>query len=131
MTAGPAAGTGSVAVDIASLEDFRRMLDTRLSQADVLLRRIDEVGCRQPAVGTLPTGIALMEDFSAQHSAYRERIARLRESIRVAREDTDTIIANYRTAEERNTAGVFDIARRLSGVGTALAAAPRTGANAR
>jgi hypothetical protein len=131
MTAGPAAGTGSVAVDIASLEDFRRTLDTRLSQADVLLRRIDEVGCRQPAVGTLPTGIALMGDFSAQHAAYRERIARLRESILVAREDTDTIIANYRTAEERTTAGAYDIARRLSGVGTALAATPGTGANAR
>jgi hypothetical protein len=118
---GPAADAGSVAVDIASLEDFRRTLDTRLSQANALLGRIDQVVDRRPAVGTLPTGLELMTDFAAQSAAYRDRIVRLRESLVVARDNTDTIIENYRTAEERNAANAHDIARQLSGVDTALA----------
>jgi hypothetical protein len=127
----PGGGAGSVAVDIASLEDFRRTLDTRLSQADVLVRRIDSMASEQPAVGTLPTGTTLMQQFAAQRDAYRERVVRLRESIQIARDNTDTIIENYRTAEERNAANAHDIARQLSGVGAALSSTRTTEGHAR
>jgi hypothetical protein len=124
----PPPGTGGVAVDIASLEDFRAKLDARLSQAATLLAKFDELGCAQPQVGTLTSGVAFVQAFGSRRAEYRARLARLQKALQVTRDNTDTIIANYRTAEERNAANAKVIAAQLSGIGNALSPGTTTGA---
>jgi hypothetical protein len=57
---------------------------------------------------------------AGRHGTQLDRVRRLVAAIQAAQSATDLIIANYRTAESRNTASVVDIASALDGVQSAL-----------
>ncbi|MCM0676769.1 hypothetical protein NCC78_19065 [Micromonospora phytophila] len=113
--------TGRTTVDLMSLEDFHKRLADRLTEAEKALRKLDtEMQSRPPALGSFADATSNARHYSDIHRSYVEQVERLRTAVRAAQRATGTILANYRTAEERNAANATDIAAALVGVDDAL-----------
>jgi hypothetical protein len=110
----------STAVDIHSLEDFHATLATRLSEVDAVIAKMTRELSAPPALGTFDDAKLAMASMHEQRRQYTDKVAQLRAAIVAAQTATATIIANYRTTEDRNHANAADIARQLDGVGAAL-----------
>jgi hypothetical protein len=107
-------------VSIMSLEDFHRSLDARIAQVDHLLRRIDELACRSVPLGRFPDATSQVSKHGDFERTFGDRLRRLHTATEAAKAATAAILANYRSAEERNTANARDIAAQLGGVADAL-----------
>jgi hypothetical protein len=108
-------------VDVLSLEDFHSTLTARLSEADFVLRKIDnELQCQTPKLGQFADATVRATQYNALLQEHRARAVRLRSAIAAAKEATGSIIANYTTTEARNRANAATIAAALSGVNAAL-----------
>ena len=113
--------TGRTTVDLMSLEDFHQKLANRLTEAEKALRKLStEMQCRPPALGSFTDATANSRRYSEIQQSYVDQIDRLRAAVKAAQSATATILANYRTAEERNAANSADISAALSGVDDAL-----------
>jgi hypothetical protein len=110
----------STSVDVLSLEDFHATLANRLSEVDSVIAGINRDLATAPALGDFLDGKVSAVDFTSQRDAYLARANRLRSAIVAAQTATATIIANYKSTEQRNHANAADIAARLDGVGSAL-----------
>jgi hypothetical protein len=110
----------STAVDIQSLEDFHATLATRLSDIDAVIAKMNRELNGPPALGGFADATSIATMIDAQRQQYADKVAQLRAAIVAAQSATTTIIANYRTTEDRNHANAADIARQLDGVGAAL-----------
>ncbi len=109
-----------VEVDVHSLEDFRKTLDTRLSQVDTMLNRVrNNIGARPP-MGTFTDGVRMADVHQSRRSDFLSRLGQMREAVVAAQKATDTIISTYHTTEARNRASSDDIGSRLTGVNNAL-----------
>ncbi len=108
-------------VDILTLEDFRKTLDGRLSEAESVLRSLNSTSADvRPALGAFFDATRTAGSYLDRHAQQVARVQRLISAIQAAQTATGTIIKNYRTAEARNTANSADIANVLGGVQTAL-----------
>jgi hypothetical protein len=117
----------NVEFDIDTLQDFRKALETRLSQAQTILNAVRKVPTGGPPVGKLADGVVYSTAAQARNNAYVERLTRLHESIRVAIAGTDQIIHNYSTVEALNHANAQDVAGRIAPVGSTLTKRPDAG----
>ncbi|GIF76381.1 hypothetical protein [Asanoa siamensis] len=113
-------GNEQTKVDILSLEDFRRALDARLTEAETLLRTVNGTAAARPPLGGFADAKRITDTHDTRQDAQVARVRRLIDAIRAARSATDTIISNYRTTEARNAANSADIADVLGGVQRAL-----------
>lgn len=108
-------------VDLLSLEDFHATLDARLSEANAVLSALDTtLRGKTPALGTFADATKTATRYQQLYQQHLDRAGRLVRAVTAAKTATATILANYRTAEQRNRASASDIARVLSGVGTEL-----------
>ncbi|MEU8070253.1 hypothetical protein [Micromonospora sp. NPDC048169] len=113
--------TGRTTVDVLSLEDFHQRLERRLDQAESVLRKLNtQMQCRPPALGTFTDATDNARRYSETHQSYVNHVDRLRRAILAAREATQKIMTNYKTAEARNAAAAADIAAALSGLDEAM-----------
>ncbi|KAB1948406.1 hypothetical protein F8271_02725 [Micromonospora sp. ALFpr18c] len=113
--------TGRTEVDLLSLEDFHKNLSARLSQAESVLRKLNtEMQCTPPALGSFTDATDNARRYNTVHQSYVEQAERLRQAVLAAQQATNTILANYRTAEARNRANATDITAALTGVQQAL-----------
>ncbi|GAA1699411.1 hypothetical protein [Fodinicola feengrottensis] len=110
-----------VEFDIDSLQDFRKALETRLSQAQTILSAVRKIPPSGPPVGNMADGEVYTSAVRTRNNAYVERLTRLHESIKVAIAGTDQIIHNYSTVEALNHANAQDVAGRIAPVGATLA----------
>lgn len=110
----------STSVDVLSLEDFHATLANRLSEVDTVIAGINRDLATAPAFGDFLDGKVSAADFVNLRDDYLARINRLRSAIVAAQSATATIIANYKSTEQRNHANAADIAHQLDGVGAAL-----------
>jgi hypothetical protein len=109
-----------IRVDILSLEDFRRSLDTRLTAAKDLVTTLETgVTARPPLGGFLDAGDTATS-HATRHTALLDRMRRVVTAIEAAQSATDVIINSYRTTEARNAANAEDISAALAGVRIAL-----------
>jgi len=116
-------GNEQTKVDILSLEDFRRALDVRLTEAESLLRTVTTATAARPPLGAFYDAQRVTGVHDTRQDEQARRVRRLIEAIRAAQSATDTIIRNYRTTEARNKANSADIADVLGGVSIALGGA--------
>lgn len=108
-------------VDVLSLEDFKKTLATRLSEADALLTKLNtDLKGQAPKLGTFRDGTGTTGQYDGLYSDYVDRIGRLKSAITAAQTATDKILANYKTTEARNSANAGDIGNQLGGIYTAL-----------
>ncbi|MET7467367.1 hypothetical protein ACFYON_05390 [Micromonospora sp. NPDC005686] len=113
--------TGRTTVDVLSLEDFHQRLERRLDQAESVLRKLNtQMQCRPPALGTFTDAADNARRYSETHQSYVNHVDRLHRAILAAREATQKIMTNYKTAEARNAAAAADIAAALSGLDNAM-----------
>jgi hypothetical protein len=110
----------STAIDIHSLEDFHSTLATRLSEVDAVIAKMQRELTGPPALGGFEDAQSTATALNSKRLQYADKVAQLRAAIVAAQTATATIIANYRTTEDRNHANAADIARQLDGVGAAL-----------
>jgi hypothetical protein len=110
----------STSVDVLSLEDFHATLAHRLSEVDSVIAGMNRDLATAPAFGDFLDGKASAADFLSRREDYLARANRLRSAIVAAQTATATIIANYKSTEQRNHANAADIAGQLGGVGSAL-----------
>jgi hypothetical protein len=111
----------STTVDVLSLEDFQATLASRLSEVDTVIARMhSELSGRPPALGGFLDAKRSASEFDTLHQQYLQRVDRLRTAIVAAQSATATIIANYRSTEQRNHASAADVGRQLNGVTVAL-----------
>lgn len=104
-------------VDVLSLEDFHQRLAARITEADQLLKKLNnELQCRPPALGAFADAVSSSRQYTDLHTRYVDRVTRLRTSLVAVQEATQKILDNYRTTEARNTANAADIARVLGGI---------------
>ena len=108
------------AVDMLSLEDFKRTLDGRLQDVDAALSKLNRELRTPPAVGTFTEAKAVHDKYLAVHADFVDQATQLRKAIVVAQTATAKILANYRTTEEQNSANARDIASQLGGIDSAL-----------
>jgi hypothetical protein len=113
-------GNEQTKVDILSLEDFRRALDRRLTEAESLLKTVTGSATARPPLGAFADAKRITDVHHNRQDEQAGRVRRLIEAIRAAQSATDTIIGNYRTTEARNAANSADIASVLGGVQKAL-----------
>ena len=113
-------GNEQTKVDILSLEDFRRALDARLTEAEALLKTVTGSATARPPLGAFADAKRITDVHHNRQDEQAGRVRRLIEAIRAAQSATDTIISNYRTTEARNAANSADIASVLGGVQKAL-----------
>jgi hypothetical protein len=111
---------GKTDVSVLSLEDFQGRLQQRLDDVDAVLAKLDELGARRVPLGTFQDANDSADSYGWKLTGYLGRVERLREAIVAAQAVTATIIASYRTTEERNQADAADIAARLDAVTSAL-----------
>ncbi|MFU8852254.1 hypothetical protein ACNAW0_14900 [Micromonospora sp. SL1-18] len=113
--------TGRTTVDVLSLEDFHKRLESRLSEAESVLKKLNtEMQCRPPALGTFTDATDNARRYSKTYTSYVDHAERLRRAIVAAKEATHKIMTNYRTAEARNAAAAADIIAALSGLTEAM-----------
>jgi hypothetical protein len=110
----------STSVDVLSLEDFHATLANRLSEVDSVIAGMNRDLSSPLALGEFLDAKLGSADFTGRRSDYLARMNRLRSAIVAAQTATATIIANYRSTEQRNHANAADIARQLDGVTSAL-----------
>ena len=109
-------------VDVLSLEDFHRTLAARLGETEAVLSKLDnELACRPPALGRFADADEQAKLYTTLQMAHGDRVRRLRTALVAAQQATETIIANYSTTEERNSANASAIAGVLGSVSAALA----------
>jgi len=113
-------GTDQTKVDILSLEDFRRALDARLTEAESLLTTVSTSTSARPPLGGFFDAKQSTNSHDTRQGEQTARVRRLIDAIEAAQKATDTIITNYRTTEARNAANASDIANVLGDVSTAL-----------
>jgi hypothetical protein len=113
-------GNEQTKVDILSLEDFRLALNARLTEAESLLKTVTGSAAARPPLGAFADATRITSQHHTRQDEQATRVRRLIEAIRAAQSATDTIISNYRTTEERNTANSADVANVLGGVTKAL-----------
>jgi hypothetical protein len=106
-------GYSTVDVDVLVLERFTTTLDARVAQADALLSQLDELTHRGTPLGDFPDARAELRRQERLCATYRDHLERLRGALVAARQATATIVANYASAEERNTASAAAIASCL------------------
>jgi len=111
----------STNVDILSLEDFRKTLDTRLTEANGLLTHLTTNVPASTPLGTFFDATETSKKHGSQHAAQVTKVRRLISAIEAAKTATDKIISNYTTTEARNNANSKDIESVLGGVSKALA----------
>lgn len=110
-----------VEFDIDSLQDFRKALESRLTQAQAILTAVDtKLSCSRPPIGTFADANIFTGDAQSKNSAYLDRVTKLRNSLNVAIAGTDQIITNYKTVEALNHANATEIANRMDKVGNTL-----------
>ena len=108
-------------VDVLSLEDFHTRLTARLTEAELVLNKLNtEMQCQPPALGSFFDATSNARYYTDLHQAYVDRVERLRQAVTAVQEATQRILDNYRTTEARNKANADDIARALGGVDNAL-----------
>ena len=113
-------------VDLLSLEDFQSSLDRRLDQVDRVLGTLrHDLADRTPALGAFEHARTTAHHYEQLRSRHIDRLVQLRTALTAAQQATAEILHRYRSAEERNAAGVDDIAARLHGVGLALGGSSR------
>jgi hypothetical protein len=116
----PLGGAGSMLdVDVHSLEDFARSLETRLGEADELLAQIRAADTDLP-LGTFPAARGEAQRYVSVQGRYEQAVVQLRESIVAAQQATQVVLSNYRTAEERNRATTLAIAEPLAQIADAV-----------
>ncbi|SCE79135.1 hypothetical protein [Micromonospora mirobrigensis] len=115
--------TGRTTVDVLSLEDFKQRLAGRLAEAEATLRKLGVGAGRPPALGRFADAGDNADRYGDVLVHYVTQVDRLRLAVAAADAATDTIITNYRTAEERNAANAAEIIQALSGVDAALGGA--------
>jgi ABC-type transporter Mla subunit MlaD len=104
-------------VDVLSLEDFHQRLAGRLTEAELVLSKLNtEMQCRPPALGSFVDATSNAQQYTKLHQSYVDRVERLRQAVTAAQEATQRILDNYRTTEARNKANAADIARALGGI---------------
>jgi hypothetical protein len=113
-------GNEQTKVDILSLEDFRKALDARLTEAETLLKTVTGSAAARPPLGGFVDAKRITDTHDTRQDEQVARVRRLIDAIRAAQSATDTIISNYRTTEARNAANSADIAHVLGGVQQAL-----------
>lgn len=111
-------GDGTNRVDLLTIEDFRSRLDSRLTDANALLSKLN--GMAKPKLGTFTDAQSAAADYNALHSQHVQRATRLVEAIKAAQSATDSIMRNYRTTEARNAATQDEIRKALGGVTSEL-----------
>jgi hypothetical protein len=110
-----------VEFDIDSLQDFRKALESRLSQAQKILTAVDtQLSCSRPPIGTFADANIYAGASQTKNAAYLDRVTKLRDSLKVALAGTDQIITNYKTVEALNHANATEIANRMDKVGSTL-----------
>ena len=113
--------TERTTVDVLSLEDFHRTLTARLSEADAVLRKLDnETQGQPPALGRFADANEQANRYTELQLLHSDRARRLRTALIAAQQATETIIANYTSTEARNNANANAIASVLGNVGAAL-----------
>ncbi|MEV0713276.1 hypothetical protein [Asanoa sp. NPDC050611] len=113
-------GNEQTKVDILSLEDFRKALDARLTEAETLLKTVTGSAAARPPLGGFVDARRFTDAHDTRQDEQVARVRRLIDAIRAAQKATDTIMSNYRTTEARNAANSADIANALGGVQQAL-----------
>ena len=113
-------GNEQTKVDFLSLEDFRKALDARLTEAETLLKTVTGSAAARPPLGRFADATRITDAHDTRQDEQAARVRRLIDAIRAAQKATDTIIDNYRTTEARNAANSADIASALGGVQQAL-----------
>jgi hypothetical protein len=113
-------GNEQTKVDILSLEDFRRALNGRLTEAETLLKTVTSSAAARPPLGGFVDAKRITDSHHTRQDEQVARVRRLIDAIGAAQAATDTIISNYRTTEARNAANSADIANVLGGVQKAL-----------
>jgi hypothetical protein len=114
-------GNDQTRVDILTLEDFRKTLDARLSEAESVLRSLNSTSADgRPALGAFLDATRTASSYLDRHAQQVGQVQRLITAIQATQTATSTIIKNYRSAEARNTANSADIASVLGGVHAAL-----------
>jgi hypothetical protein len=107
------AGSGT-SVDVLTLEQFNKTLDARLTEARSLLTKLNtDLGGKVPALGLFADGKTTSQHYTDLRRTSVQRVERLIDAIVAVQTATGTIIANYRTTEERNHANASEIATVL------------------
>lgn len=107
-------------VDVLSLEEFRGKLDARLAEVNSVLRKLRNKVDDPPKLGTFADAQACAGTYQTEYHRSLERAERLRDALAAARDATQEIATNYRTAEARNQANATEIASALGDVDRAL-----------
>lgn len=111
-------------VDILSLEDFLNTLSARHAEASALVSAINTDLCVAPELGGFTHGAEQTKFYGYQrYGEIMDRAERIKKAIEVTQQATQSILANYRTTEERNAANATDISAMLGGIDIALGAA--------
>jgi hypothetical protein len=110
----------STRVDVLSLEDFHATLAARRSEVESVRTGLDNLLGVRAGFGTFEDANLQAAYYDALYVSIFDRVDRLHQAIVAAQTATETIIANYRSTEERNHANAADIAAHLGGIGSAL-----------
>jgi hypothetical protein len=110
----------STNVDILSLEDYRKTLDTRWTEANNLLTYIKNSVPKVPQLGGFYHAGTTSSQHAERHADQVAKVQRLLTAIEAAKTATDPIIRNYTSTEARNNANSKDIGSVLGGVSKAL-----------
>jgi hypothetical protein len=107
-------------VDVLSLEEFRVKLEARLAEISSVLTKLRSKVDEPPKLGTFIDAKICAGTYQVECHRSVERAERLRDALTAARDATQAIATNYRTAEARNNANATEIASALGGVDRAL-----------
>ncbi|MEV6349560.1 hypothetical protein [Actinoplanes sp. NPDC051851] len=114
-------GGDNTDIDLLSLEDFYRTLDSRLSEANAAVSSLtNSLKDRSPALGSFQDASKTATRYDTLYDEHLDRAKRLVSALTAAKTATSTILSNYRTTEARNHADAKDIASVLNSVGTEL-----------
>ena len=110
----------STKVDVLSLEDFHATLASRLSEIQSIQSKMDGMLGDRMRFGALEDANLQGGNYDSVSMSVFDKVNQLHDAIVAAQAATSTIIANYRSTEERNRANSADIANQLGGISTAL-----------
>jgi hypothetical protein len=102
-----------VQVDIDTLQKFADTLNERIDQTTLMLDHASATDQRLP-LGTFVSAVLTSGRHADAKAAYTEQVRRLHEAMVKAREATEQILANYRTADEQNHANAKVIHKEMA-----------------